>query len=173
MHYYRAISNTVSHLEVLWCERINTAKQKHGLTSFLYTNVSEAPIFHCVFLDGQNVWENNTYWSSTERNVVIIYMSSKPEFLVAKDEMLAAFKPFGIVSNQFYGQTITLKRKKWKCHSTFKETWNILQRLFTICSSVTFNCKNNITANILLQHISLFHTKTKQTITGSSNWLNN
>ena len=33
--HYRAISNTVSHLEVFRCERINTAKQKNGLTSFL------------------------------------------------------------------------------------------------------------------------------------------
>ena len=32
--HYRAISNTVSHLEVFRCERINTAKQKDGLTSF-------------------------------------------------------------------------------------------------------------------------------------------
>ena len=31
---YRAISNSVSHLEVFQCERINTAKQKDGLTSF-------------------------------------------------------------------------------------------------------------------------------------------
>ena len=33
--HYRTISNTVSHLEVFRCERINTAKQKDGLTSFL------------------------------------------------------------------------------------------------------------------------------------------
>ena len=33
--HYRAISNLVSHLEVFQCERINTAKQKDGLTSFL------------------------------------------------------------------------------------------------------------------------------------------
>ena len=32
--HYRPISNTVSHLEVFRCERINTAKQKDGLTSF-------------------------------------------------------------------------------------------------------------------------------------------
>jgi len=31
--HYRAISNTVSHLEVFRCERVNTAKQKDRLTS--------------------------------------------------------------------------------------------------------------------------------------------
>ena len=31
--HYRAISDTASHLEVIRCERINTAKQKDGLTS--------------------------------------------------------------------------------------------------------------------------------------------
>ena len=40
--HYRAISNTVSHLEVFRCERINTAKQKDGLTSFLMLSVLEA-----------------------------------------------------------------------------------------------------------------------------------
>ena len=30
--YYRVISNTVSHLEVFQCERINTVKQKDGFT---------------------------------------------------------------------------------------------------------------------------------------------
>ena len=44
--HYRAISNTVSHLEVFSrCERINTAnstaKQKDGLDSFLMLNVLE------------------------------------------------------------------------------------------------------------------------------------
>ena len=39
------ISNTVSHLEVSQCERINTAKQKEGLTSFLMLSVLEAKIF--------------------------------------------------------------------------------------------------------------------------------
>ena len=40
--HYRAISNTVSYLEVLRCERINTARQKDGLTSFLMLSVLEA-----------------------------------------------------------------------------------------------------------------------------------
>ena len=47
------------HLEVLQCERINTAdtvKQKDdGLTSFLTLNVLEAKIFQFVFLDGHSV----------------------------------------------------------------------------------------------------------------------
>ena len=43
--HYRAFLNTVSHLEVFRCERINTAnstaKQKDGLDSFLMLNVLE------------------------------------------------------------------------------------------------------------------------------------
>ena len=35
--HYRVISNTVSHLEVYQCKRINRAKQKDGLTSFLWS----------------------------------------------------------------------------------------------------------------------------------------
>ena len=43
--HYRAISNTVSHLEVNRCERINSAKQKDGLTSsFLRLSVLEVNI---------------------------------------------------------------------------------------------------------------------------------
>jgi len=53
--HYRAISNTVSHLEVFRYERINTAKQKEGLTSFLMLNVLEAKIFQCDFLEGHTV----------------------------------------------------------------------------------------------------------------------
>ena len=38
--FARAISNAFNHLEVFWCERINTAKKKDGLTSvFYYTPV--------------------------------------------------------------------------------------------------------------------------------------
>jgi len=51
----RAISNTDSHLEVFQCERINTAKQKDALTSFLMLNVLEAKIFQYDFLEGHNV----------------------------------------------------------------------------------------------------------------------
>ena len=49
--HYRTISNTVSHLEVLRCERINIAKQKDGLTSFLMLSVLEAKIFQYGFLE--------------------------------------------------------------------------------------------------------------------------
>ena len=52
MHYW-PISNTVSQLEVFWCERINTAKQKDGLISFLMLSVSEAKIFQYGFLEEQ------------------------------------------------------------------------------------------------------------------------
>jgi len=51
----RAISNTVSHLEVFRCERINTAKHKDRLTSFLMLNVLEAKIFQYDFVEGRNV----------------------------------------------------------------------------------------------------------------------
>jgi len=53
--HYRAISNTAIHLEVFRCERINTAKQKDGLTSFLMLNVLEAKIFQYDFLERQCV----------------------------------------------------------------------------------------------------------------------
>jgi len=53
--HYRVISNTVSHLEVFLCERINTAMQKDELTSFLMLNVLEAKIFQYDFLEGHNV----------------------------------------------------------------------------------------------------------------------
>ena len=43
--HYRMISNMVSHLEVFRCDRINTAKQKDGLTSFLMLSVLKAKIF--------------------------------------------------------------------------------------------------------------------------------
>jgi len=93
---YRAFLNTVSHLEVFRCERINTAnstaKQKDGLASFLMLNVLECwmlnvECFQYDFLEGHHVQQNNRCWSSTQRNVVAI-MGTKPEFLVAKDEML-------------------------------------------------------------------------------------
>ena len=86
--HYRVISNTVSHLEVFWCERINTAKQKDGLTSFPLSDL-EAKIFQYSFLEEHQVCQNNRYWSSTWRNEIAI-MATKPEFLVAKEEMLVA-----------------------------------------------------------------------------------
>ena len=57
--HYRAISNTVSHLEVFQCERINTAKQKDGLTSFLMLSVLEAKICQYGFLEEHKVCENS------------------------------------------------------------------------------------------------------------------
>ena len=59
--HYRAISNTVSHLEVFRCERINTAKQKEGLTSFLMLSVLEAKIFQNGFLEEHKVCVNYHY----------------------------------------------------------------------------------------------------------------
>ena len=59
--HYRAISNTVSHLEVFRCESINTAKQKDGLTSFLILSVLEAKICQYGFLEEHKVCVNNHY----------------------------------------------------------------------------------------------------------------
>ena len=59
--HYRAISNTVSHLEVFGFERINTAKQKEGLTSFLMLSVLEAKILQYGFLEEYKVCINNRY----------------------------------------------------------------------------------------------------------------
>ena len=47
--HYRAISNSVSDLEVFRCKRIKTTKQKDGLTSFLMLNVLETKIFQYDF----------------------------------------------------------------------------------------------------------------------------
>ena len=58
--HYSAISNTVSHLEVLPCERIDIAKQKDGLT-FLMLSVFEAKIFQYGFLVEHKTCVNNRY----------------------------------------------------------------------------------------------------------------
>ena len=58
--YYRAISNTVSQLEVFRCERINIAKQKDGL-NFLMSSVLEAKIFQYGFLEEHKVCINDHY----------------------------------------------------------------------------------------------------------------
>jgi len=50
MHY-----SAISNLEVFQCERINTAEQNDGLTSFLMLNVLEATIFQYDCLEGQCV----------------------------------------------------------------------------------------------------------------------
>ena len=43
------------HLDVFQYERINTVKQKDGLTFFLMLNVIEAKIFQYDILEGHNV----------------------------------------------------------------------------------------------------------------------
>ena len=58
---YRASSNTVSHLEVFRCERINMAKHKDGLTSFLMLSVLKAKIFQYGFLEDHKMCVNNRY----------------------------------------------------------------------------------------------------------------
>ena len=59
--HYRAISNGVCHLEVYRCERINTAKQKDGFTSFLMLSVLEAKIFQYGFLEEHKMYVNSRY----------------------------------------------------------------------------------------------------------------
>ena len=59
--HYRKISNTVSHLEVSQCDRINTAKQKEGLTSFSMLSFLEVKIFQYGFLEEHKVCVNNYY----------------------------------------------------------------------------------------------------------------
>ena len=59
--HHRVISNTVSHLEVFRCERINTTKQKDGLTSFLALSVLEAKVFQYDFLEEHNVRQHNCH----------------------------------------------------------------------------------------------------------------
>ena len=44
--YCIVISNMVSHLEVLQCEKVNTAKEKDGLTSYLMLTV--LALFHML-----------------------------------------------------------------------------------------------------------------------------
>ena len=59
--HYRVISNMVSHLEVFQCERINTEKQKDGLTSFVMLSVLKANIFQYGFLEEHKVYVNNQF----------------------------------------------------------------------------------------------------------------
>ena len=47
--------------EVFRCERINTAKQKDGLTSFLMLSVLEAKIFQYGFLEEHKMYVNSRY----------------------------------------------------------------------------------------------------------------
>ena len=70
----------------MWENQLNTAKQKDGLTSFLTLNVLEARIFQYNFLQGHDLWQNNCYWLSTQRNVVDT-KATKREILVTEDEM--------------------------------------------------------------------------------------
>ena len=54
-------SNTVSQLPVFQCKRINTAKQKDGLTSFLMLSVLEAKVFQYGFPVKHKMCVNNRY----------------------------------------------------------------------------------------------------------------
>ena len=59
--HYRAISSMVNQLEVFQCERINTAKQKDALPSFLMLSVLEAKIFQYGFLEEHRMHVNSRY----------------------------------------------------------------------------------------------------------------
>ena len=50
-------------------------------------SVFEAKIFQYGFLEEHKVCVNNRYWSPNVRNEVVV-MVTKPEFLVAKKELL-------------------------------------------------------------------------------------
>ena len=66
--HYRTISNTVVFRCETWRhrERVNAAKQKDGLTSFLMLCALEARIFFQYdFLEEHKVCVNKRYWSST------------------------------------------------------------------------------------------------------------
>ena len=59
----------------------NRRSIEHSVLNFL-----ETKIFQNDLLEGRIVWQNNSYRSSTQRSVVAI-LATKPEFLVAKDEL--------------------------------------------------------------------------------------
>ena len=98
-----------------------TAKQKDRLPSFLILNVIEAKIFHHVFLEGHNdhMSEDIIVIDRQHRETCRHYgnlwtQTTKPEFLVAKDEILAALAtvPVALLSlltmylTKFYRLTI-------------------------------------------------------------------
>ena len=58
--HYRAILNMVMvNWEVFRCKRINTTKQKDGLTSFLMLSVFETKIFQYGFLEEHRMCVND------------------------------------------------------------------------------------------------------------------
>ena len=66
--HYRAISNTVSHLEVFCCERINTAKQKDGLTSFfMLANMANVRCAKIAVIDRQRREMNSRLWRLNQK----------------------------------------------------------------------------------------------------------
>ena len=95
----RVISNTVSHLEVFQCERINTEKQKDGLTSFLMLSVLEVKIFLYGFLEEHEVYVNNhniNYWSSTKRNDQILSLGMAIKILYLGEACMQPCKRKGL-----------------------------------------------------------------------------
>ena len=99
----------------MWGNPLQQSKRDR-LLSFLMLNAIEAKVFHYVVLEGHNVWENNRYWSSTQRNVVSIMVAFEcrrifgcwPEFLAAEDKNFRCsgnrngrnFEPFSNVPSQ-------------------------------------------------------------------------
>ena len=83
----------VSHLEVFRRERINTTKQKDGLTSFFVLSALKGKIFQCDFLEGHNVCEAKLTLLIANISTLREIKSPKQRFfriLVAKDEMYVA-----------------------------------------------------------------------------------
>ena len=61
MHYIGRFQTRSANFKFSDLRESFAAKQKDRLLSFLILNVIEAKIFHHVFLEGHNVWENNRY----------------------------------------------------------------------------------------------------------------
>ena len=84
------------------------SKAKGWIDFFCYVECLEVKIFQCGFLEEHKVCVKNYYWSSTYRNEVAI-MVTKPQFLVATEEMLVAF----YFVRQFIGDHIKQNFENW------------------------------------------------------------
>ena len=94
--HYSEISNMVRHLEVFRCDRINTAKQKDGLTSFFMLSVLEVKIFQYGFLEEHKVCENNVIDRRCRLRNEVVIMATKPEFLVAKEDIVVTLATISV-----------------------------------------------------------------------------
>ena len=105
--HYSEISNMVSHLEVFRCERINIAKQNLGWIDFFFMlSILEAKIFQCGFLEEHKVCENNVIDRRCRLRNEVVIMATKPEFLVAKEDLLVAL---ATISNAILSPGMAIK----------------------------------------------------------------